>query len=44
MAVEEYAPLRLEVLQQRQAGAELVDEVGIGLEIAELGCEIDLED
>lgn len=44
VAVEEDAAARVEVLEQREAGAELVDEEGIGRELPELPVEVNLDD
>ena len=44
MAVEEDANARIEVAEQRQAGAELIDEEGVGLQRLQLGGERDLDD
>lgn len=44
MAVEEDATAGIEVLQQWETGAELVNEEGFGRNVGQLGGEVDLED
>lgn len=44
VAVEEDAAARVEVLEQGEAGAQLVDEEGIGRKLPELRVEVNLDD